>query len=45
MTKEEALQVLDQATQRIQGTRADHAIIIKALQILSELVEKDSKNE
>lgn len=40
MNAEQALQVLDQVTQNVAGTRRDHETIQQALGVLSELVQK-----
>lgn len=39
MTKEQALQLLDQAVAQIQTTRQTHEMLIKALQVLAEVKE------
>jgi len=38
MTPEQALQILDQVTQNVAGTRKDHETIRQALEVLAKVV-------
>lgn len=40
MTPEQALIILDEATQRVQGSRVDHNNILIALRVLDKLVKE-----
>jgi len=40
MTPQEAFKILEEATARLQLTRADHVIIVKALEAIKQKIEE-----
>ena len=45
MTKEQAINLLDQAVQQLRLTRQDHALLQQALTVLQEEEPKNEKSE